>query len=408
MATLSDARAYFQSAPALQALMAALAKRYRQYGEFKGKVAKASLNPAEPVMSFLGVSATEWTASKTLDVALVLRAYDSTAFATLPLTAVVAAVTGKPLITNEAARVVAQSARAAFDDEARRTAPHVAELLRDGQLGHYYRSGELALLRQGEAVWQHLPTQPTALPLFAYQQTGNPHALDRDRPLGALLLKLLAASADRPVETAADQFERYLQVNLVPDSVLNFVTVQNLTADSTLFEAAAAERLVWNVPMMSLLPLASVRPVVGSKVFLIENSSVFAILSARFPALPMVMTSGQYSAAVWALLARLPESSTIYYASDLDAAGLGMANRLWHRYPHRVRFFGMAVADLEAADQSSPIDVATQIIELKNITAPPLLAVRHAMVMERRKVFQEAIIARLAAEIERINGSQAD
>lgn len=398
MASLNDARDYFRSEPALLALIQALAKRYRQYGEFKGKVAKTSLTPAAPVKSFLGVSEAQWVASKTLPVAQVLAAYGDTAFAALPLSDVVAAVTGKPLITNAAAKASAQAAWAAFDTQVSQTAPHVAALLTVNQRRAYFRADALALLQQGEVVWQHLPAQPTALPLFAYQQVGDPHALDRDRPLGGLLLKLLGAGG----EDAEARFERYLQVSLVPDSVLNFVTVQNLTAGDALFAAAANAHSVWNVPMMSLLPLNVVRPVVGTRVFLIENSSVFAILSAQFPLVPMVMTSGQYSAAVWALLARLPEAVTIYYASDLDAAGLGMADRLWHRYLGRVRFFGMEIADLEAAKQSSPIDAEEQLVALGHITAPPLLTVRDVMVQRRVKVFQEGIIARLAAQIEAV------
>lgn len=400
MKTRNEAGDFFRNDPALKQLFGLLAKRFEHNGKLSGTVAKANFKDPGSIMALLGIGEVEWHRSKRLKVEDVLTAYAHTPFAEIPIEEAVSAVIQRPLMTNLEKHETRQKLWGEYQLAVTIETPIVDQLLTSSQRQYYFSMHKFDLLLKAERLMNALPHEPMVLPQFAFEQLGDPHALEKGTSIGTLLTNLLSRRFKMPARNAQDFFNLYLKANLVPDSTLNFVTVQNLTAENDVFQAASKTHMIWNVPIMTVLSLSAVLPAVGNRMYLIENSSVFAILATRFPHLPLIMTSGRYSAAVWTLLDRFPDDVELYYASDMDASGLSMAEGLWARYPGRVHLWGMSTADFEAASRYASIDSEAQMKQIAQISMPELMPVRALMIAQRRKVYQEGIIDQLAQVLE--------
>lgn len=185
------------------------------------------------------------------------------------------------------------------------------------------------------------PGRRQRLPVFAARLTGDPHALDGDRPLGRLLFFALHHMYRLPETEYGAERKKVLfsRAGLEEDDISSNVIVAGLRARpgdprEPVFTASAAAAS----PL--LLPLRFVEQPTGwlpGAVYVMENPAVFsAILDCaagreQMPA--MVCTSGQPSVAALKLLDRLVEAgSTIYYGGDFDPPGLEMGRRLAERY----------------------------------------------------------------------------
>ncbi|WP_051273150.1 TIGR02679 family protein [Desulfotruncus alcoholivorax] len=210
-----------------------------------------------------------------------------------------------------------------------------------------YRQNELEaaeLLKSCvEAVDQlvRYPGRRQRLPVFAARLTGDPHALDGDRPLGRLLFFGLHHMY-RLSETEYGAEKRkvlFSRAGLEEDDVSSNVIVAGLRVRpgdprEPVFTSSTATAS----PL--LLPLRFVERSTGwlpASVYTLENPAVFsAILDfaegrAEIPAL--VCTSGQPSVAALKLLDQLVEAGcTICYGGDFDPRGLEIGQRLAERY----------------------------------------------------------------------------
>jgi uncharacterized protein (TIGR02679 family) len=185
------------------------------------------------------------------------------------------------------------------------------------------------------------PGRRQRLPVFAARLTGDPHALDGDRPLGRLLFFGLhhmyrLSETEYGAERRKVLFSR---AGLEEDDVSSNVIVAGLRVRpgdprEPVFTTSTATAS----PL--LLPLRFVERSTGwlpATVYTLENPAVFsAILDfaegrAEIPAL--VCTSGQPSVAALKLLDQLVEAGcTICYGGDFDPRGLEIGQRLAERY----------------------------------------------------------------------------
>src|SRR5690606_16173925 len=86
------------------------------------------------------------------------------------------------------------------------------------------------------------------------------------------------------------------------DDLLNFVTCANLIAKTVngihpVWEAAAIENSVQIVPLRELIAIEKVRPTVGNKVWIVENSGVCSTLLDHELTAPIICTNGQFTLA---------------------------------------------------------------------------------------------------------------
>lgn len=185
------------------------------------------------------------------------------------------------------------------------------------------------------------PGRRQRLPVFAARLTGDPHALDGDRPLGRLLFFGLhhmyrLSETEYGAERRKILFSR---AGLEEDDVSSNVIVAGLQVRpgdprEPVFTASA----VATSPL--LLPLRFLEQPTGwlpAAVYTMENPAVFSAIldfagaGIEIPAL--VCTSGQPSVAALKLLDQLVEAGcTICYGGDFDPRGLEIGQRFVERY----------------------------------------------------------------------------
>jgi uncharacterized protein (TIGR02679 family) len=211
--------------------------------------------------------------------------------------------------------------------------------------------------------------KPVRLPVVAAQVTGDAHALDWKYPLGRLFWWGLTAihgqeldhevsevSEDNPFEPAdmsdaSDSQsilirEGYRRGGVADDDLSSLAMVYAPELFGIREEQVLTLRQVERLSSVRLIQMRYVR------IYMVENPSVFAELmdaDARMrqgtETAPMILCgNGQPSTAVVKLLDTLlsnREEALLYYAGDLDPAGMGIAQSLRQRYPQAFRAWRM-------------------------------------------------------------------
>lgn len=203
-----------------------------------------------------------------------------------------------------------------------------------------------------------------ALPVFAQQVAGNPHALDAGRTAGRLFIAALRArfreSVAQVVGAGAEARAAILDAaGLSMDGVSSRVVTFGLAGPHPLFGAAASMQEPLTLTALNLEHMNVVTAPSGI-VHVVENPAVFTHLvraltrgdrgspAASTPSL--VCTSGQFGVTAAMVLDRLARrGATIWYSGDFDTAGIYIADRLWRRYPGQCVPWRMTPEDYHAA-----------------------------------------------------------
>ncbi|PLR79071.1 TIGR02679 family protein [Bacillus sp. V3-13] len=249
------------------------------------------------------------------------------------------------------------------------------------------------------------------LPLFSQRVTGNPHAFDRNKPVGKLLLHLLASNQMEEAGQKAFQWTQTEQINelllnygLLRDDLWSFVTCRGFTAhqngqEHPVWKVAAEWGTVMNVPIRELVGLERIMPSIGKTVWVLENSGVCSAIMDEVADQPIACTHGQFKAASWIFFDRLVESGcTIHYAGDIDPEGLLMAQRLKNRYPENVKIWRMDPDSYEMAISEERVEDRTN--QLKSIEDPELKKTADLMIENGCAAYQEGLIEQLIADIQ--------
>jgi uncharacterized protein (TIGR02679 family) len=211
-------------------------------------------------------------------------------------------------------------------------------------------------LEQALAVLLFLsrPRDGIRLPVLANEVLGTSHGLDPGRPVTTLVLRGLAAVADRPPpRSAAERRDLWNRAGVVENDlscdvlVLGLAPLEGgLVGDGVRRFAEAGEpvrltlrQLVgWDLVLPSTL-----------RVHVCENPVVVAAATDRLGAAcpPLVCVGGYPNHAVLTLLVRLARHTEIHYHGDFDWDGLKIANRLLEAVPFRPWRF--TAADYRAA-----------------------------------------------------------
>lgn len=248
------------------------------------------------------------------------------------------------------------------------------------------------------------------LPFFSQRITGNPHYFDNHEVGGKLLVhclyvnQIILGNTDvvmpKNIEELNDLLAEY---RIMRDDLWNFVTCQGLLAWNKgkihpVWEIAAKTQTVMNIPMKELAKVDKVVPVKGTKVWIVENSSVASSIMDMVPEAPIICTHGQLRMTSWRLLDLLvKENCILYYSGDLDPEGISIANRLKERYNQNVVLWRM---DKESyLDSLSNEDISTRLMKLEKITSNEWQEVITAMKKTKLAGYQEAIVPKMINDI---------
>lgn len=264
------------------------------------------------------------------------------------------------------------------------------------------------------------------LPIYAARVTRDPHAFDREREEGKLLMQALvflkqekdaAYQPELPLH-AEEATELLYEYRILRDDILNFVTCTGIVAVRgenrvTWWEQAARDRAVLHIPLRELVladrfvvydDLNRLEGAVSRKVYIVENSGVFSDLLDRSQrmgrSVPLICTGGQLHIAAWHLLDKLAEEGyEFYYSGDFDPEGLLMAQRLRRRYPNHLKLWRYSIADYERC--LSDVSLSdSRFKQLQSINDPQLIPVKERMLQQRKVGYQEQLIEDLVNDIQ--------
>jgi uncharacterized protein (TIGR02679 family) len=246
---------------------------------------------------------------------------------------------GGPLRDRRAERHAARMERDALHDVAvtRMAALPDAEgwverLRSIGLLRRLSEAGDpLELIEQAAAVLGSLAAGGTLAGLAA-TVTGDSHALDRDRPLGRLVVDALAFTDGVPVPASAAGWRAlWAEHGIACDDLSSDVLVLNLRlGDAGVLGRVLGELADAGEPArLTLRQAAGVTATTAGRIFVCENPAVVAAAADRLGAssAPIVCVSGQPSTAALALLRALAAGGAdLAYHGDFDWGGIAIAN----------------------------------------------------------------------------------
>lgn len=219
-----------------------------------------------------------------------------------------------------------------------------------------------------------------------------------------MYVPLFAAGREFPRD-AAGVYEVYRNGGIVTDEIASTVAFYRLHmrkggADSGILEAFCA---AWEPGILSLANLAGAETVRAEEgcAYVVENEMVFSYLVKRCGELPVTLlcTSGQLSYAAQRLIHMLCESGTrIYYSGDMDPEGIGIADRLWRKYPRNIRIWRMDAGDYQAALSDEEIE-EWRLKKLLGVEHPMLRETADCVRQVGRAAYQENILERLEQDI---------
>lgn len=250
---------------------------------------------------------------------------------------------------------------------------------------------------------------PEELALCSYAVSTDPHALDDSNSAGRLLLHALAYWKRCPLPALArDRLALYRQCGLMLDDISCFTVQRGLVLmgkDGQEHPACASFRKQGEFCLLTssqLSELQSAHSPTG-RVYLMENQMVFSSLCRQQGIRhPMICTSGQLREASWQLLDLLAASGcAMYYAGDFDPEGLGIADRLWQNYKGLLHLWHMTPADYtDSLSQTDDLS-GSRLSQLEHIQCPSLQPVAQAILRQKQAGYQEALVARYLADLQR-------
>lgn len=416
-----DPITYF-SQPGFQRLIKLMAQRYRGLGRIGGNAVLNNLTPEER-QAIGGLLGKDLSKKNSVSVGLLQfqQALEQTRYAGVDLIELMTAILGKELIPKTEEELAQQRAREKFFHDLAQEHPHFLceDWIRHIEAGGpgtraiaqaYTHNPKLLKTQLGQVLkaLAKLPSKNSyrRLPLWAAEITGAPHGFDPNTNCGKYLLSALQYARNQQDGTeitsnltGEQTWELLDQFGIVRDDLLNFVTCCGLISDNSMWQSAYDNGSVINAPVRELARLQYIRPVKGNRIFIIENSGLFSHLTDSNSSSPMVCTHGQFRLATYMLLDKLAETGVeLWYSGDFDPEGLLMAQRLWDRYPGRVKLWRYSPEDYRRCISSISIPLK-RLKQLEKVHVLDLIPTAEAILDVVKAGYQENLATFLAADI---------
>lgn len=405
-----EALKYFSS-PAFKKFFIELSRKFYHRGDFGKSVGLQKFSEEERAMlfHFMGYSEWEWTKRKSISISRFIQSYATSRFADTPFSSIVEEVTEKPLVYKEDLFIEERRLFSLYEKKLKQFLAGYNHYLTEEKKKSWFlvfKRGEevfLTALSCVKKALNQLPKQYEKIPYFAYRLFHDPHQLDQGTVAGRLFFDCLETicqlfvERDRFIGDAEWENLVYEQFYLLKDDSYNAVQTNGLTAQNDSSEVkmwleAAKSGISWNVPLKHLLEVDRIYPFHGDKVLFVENSGVFSIICSAFPTLAVVCSSGQFRYSVWKITEKLIDSGAqIYYAGDLDPAGLHMAQKLLQRFDEQITLLMMDAEAYKKVPKETPVS-EEHLRQLNSIKSPQLLEVCDLMKQEKLAGYQEGLL----------------
>lgn len=407
-------------------------KKWKSYGKVTGKIKIKSATEEEKkaIGGFLGRR--YWEEDVKFLFSDFEQALKETRFKDISLTVLLEDYFGETLITNQEKKVQEERQKEIFWNriiewlegrgvEAASVRGWVLTMAEQKQYGYTVVMGlwkssvpaaEILVRNVSEACIMIGKAGEEGIPLavLAAKITGNPHYFDRGQNGAALLLQAVCLAADREVPTdAAGLHQVYREAGIVTDEIASTVAFYKLhmRKKGEKCEILEAFCRAGEPGILSLANLAGadIAWAEAGCAYVVENEMVFSFLvnCLKDMEVTILCTSGQLSAAAQKLIRMLCENGTeIYYSGDMDPEGIGIAERLWRKYPQNIHIWRMDWQDYLEALSEEEIE-RWRMKKLQNITHPILRETSYRIQKTRKASYQENLLEKLEQDILRMS-----
>jgi uncharacterized protein (TIGR02679 family) len=282
----------------------------------------------------------------------------------------------------------------------------LADLRSSGLLRRLAPGTEEQTLDQALAVLLFLsrPQDGIRLPVLANEVLGTSHGLDPGRPVTTLVLRGLAAVADRPPpRNSAERRDLWNRAGVVENDLSCDVLVLNLAPIEGGLIGEGVRRFAEAGEPVKL----TLRQLVGwdfvlrstPRVYVCENPVVVAAAADRLGVAcpPLVCVGGYPNQAVLTLLTKLARYTELHYHGDFDWDGLKIANRLLEAIPFRPWRF--TAADYRAARATLAAPKERYELRAREVEAAWDPELAPAMAEAGAAVEEEAVLGELLGDL---------
>ena len=350
---------YYKNSSAYRKMCKDLMMKYKRYGRLTGRISLKDYTDKQKVKiaDFVGESVADLGSKNDVSVAKIKSAHLDTKYGDYDLAYLASEVTGISLsVDSDGSKPSKEAIKETIRDEIRQllsaVRPDVLDEIMDKiyyenkykeiSLGDIYFLGnaiEKINQRAGQFDGVNFDNY-IYLAVFAAEITSNPYEFDEGTVLGDRLFRILALTyGDKPagmsyMEYRDKVFEHY---GILLDDIFHFLSVNHMLARSngevnSVWSASCRNQVSWKAPLKHILKMDLIYPELGDALILVENASVFYILSAMFNSLPIVCFHGKLRKSIWTFMDKLSKDAKVYYAGDFDPEGLKMADDLKQAY----------------------------------------------------------------------------
>lgn len=350
---------YYKNSSAYRKMCKDLMMKYKRYGRLTGRISLKDYTDKQKVKiaDFVGESVADLGSKNDVSVAKIKSAHLDTKYGDYDLAYLASEVTGIGLsVDSDGSKPSKEAIKETIRDEIRQllsaVRPDVLDEIMDKiyyenkykeiSLGDIYFLGnaiEKINQRAGQFDGVNFDNY-IYLAVFAAEITSNPYEFDEGTVLGDWLFRILALTyGDKPagmsyMEYRDRVFEHY---GILLDDIFHFLSVNHMLARSngevnSVWSSSCRNQVSWKAPLKHILKMDLIYPELGDALILVENASVFYILSAMFNSLPIVCFHGKLRKSIWTFMDKLSKDAKVYYAGDFDPEGLKMADDLKQAY----------------------------------------------------------------------------
>ncbi len=297
---------------------------------------------------------------------------------------------------------------AMWDAAFARTKPHLHPWLRQLQTSGHLKSAATKSRRPSDQMLalavecaSALPASGVLLQRLASEHVGDPHALDQNRPLAALVLRAAAALVDwgELPRSTAERRALWAEVGVLSEGHSSHVLVLGVRPEGggSLARHLREQADLGRPRKVTLAELrAEAFKLDEPCLFLVENVTVLDELARRLGTRcpPVICLEGEPTVAVWELLGRVGSATEMMFHCDFDPAGVQIANRLHHRVGATPWHF-----DAEHYQRSVDKKRASKAIEGHVIETPWDLALAPTMRERGVIVYEEDVLDDLVGDL---------
>ncbi|MFR2517907.1 TIGR02679 domain-containing protein [Peptostreptococcus stomatis] len=350
---------YYKNSSAYRKMCKDLMMKYKRYGRLTGRISLKDYTDKQKIKiaDFVGESVADLGSKNDVSVAKIKSAHLDTKYGDYDLAYLASEVTGIGLsVDSDGSKPSKEAIKETIRDEIRQLLSAVRSDVLDEIMDKIYYENKYKEISLGDIYFLGNAIEKINqragqfdgvnfdnyiyLAVFAAEITSNPYEFDEGTVLGDWLFRILALTyGDKPVgmsymEYRDRVFEHY---GILLDDIFHFLSVNHMLARSngevnSVWSASCRNQVSWKAPLKHILKMDLIYPELGDALILVENASVFYILSAMFNSLPIVCFHGKLRKSIWTFMDKLSKDAKVYYAGDFDPEGLKMADDIKQAY----------------------------------------------------------------------------